>query len=286
MNFLSTVGLPSWSKAPAREGEALAHALKLAGYHGFQAPAPDETMMSAGLEMSGHARVLDPRDIDELASRHKGWGFVGTSLHLGIGLEADDDLNRYADSVLNAIQRHNYPLFVETHRGTITQDARRTIDLVSRFPDLRFNADLSHWYTGQEMVYGDLSARLDALKAVFDRVRYVHGRVGDSCCMQTSIYDNIGRERPQVAHFRDMWTRCFRGFLSDPSADRHIVFATELLPNAVPFAGQIYQINYARLLPDGNEETDRWIESITLCEIAFECFNAALESIPTVARNH
>jgi len=220
-------------------------------------------------------RILKVEDADEVARRHKAWGFELTTLHVGTGLETDADIDALVGAVLEAQARHGYPLYIETHRATVTQDMRRTLDLIDRFPTIRFNADLSHWYTGHEMTYGDIAAKFDALQPVFDRVRYMHGRIGDSSNAQTSIHDAEGRERPQVAHFRDMWTRCMDGFLRTSDETDCMMFAPELLPATAEFGGQIYTLNYARLSPDGREETDRWTEALGLCAIAAECYAAA-----------
>jgi hypothetical protein len=275
MNVGNLNNLPPWSAIPAREGPGLYAGIKAAGYHGMQVHAPDPAIADAGLDTSGLARILDPGGVDAVAAQHKAWGFVATTLHLGHGLESDQELDRYAAATLEAQARHGYPLYVETHRATITQDMRRTLDLVARFPDLRFNADLSNWYTGQEMTYGDFGARVDALEPVFSRVRFMHGRIGDSCCAQTPLTDGEGRELPQVAHFREMWIRCFRGFLANAADNDEIIFAPELLPNVGKLGGQMYRINFARLTPDGREETDRWLEALALCALAGRCFETA-----------
>lgn len=69
-------------------------------------------------------------------------------------MEDDDEAARLIDAVLNASVRYDVPLYVETHRATIFQDLWRAVQFVARFPELRFNGDFSHWYTGLEMVYG------------------------------------------------------------------------------------------------------------------------------------
>jgi hypothetical protein len=154
---------------------------------------------------------------------------------------------------------------------------RRTLDLVERHPELRFNADLSHWYTGLEMPYGDFEAKLEALAPVFARVRFLHGRIGDSGSMQVALE---GREdEPFVAHFREMWRRCFRGFLDTAAPGDTIVFAPELLPARLGDGERAVHFNYARRFRDANgewrEESDRWTEALQLCEIARDAFERA-----------
>lgn len=275
INVATLSNLPSWSTIPARRGAELHAALKAAGYVGLQTFGPNPEAQAAGLELSGSGRAFKPEDLDGIAAQHKSWGMVGTTLTVGDGLETDLEMDRLAAAILETQNKHAYPLFLETHRASITQDLRRTIDLALRFPDLRFNADLSHWYVGHELGAGDFAAKCEALAPVLSRVRFVHGRIGDTCSAQTPLTDGEGRERPQVAHYRDLWTRCFRGFLADPDAGETIIIAPELLPNVANFGGKTYQLNYARLLPDGREETDRWADALRICAIAEECFAQA-----------
>jgi hypothetical protein len=143
-------------------------------------------------------------------------------------LETDKECDVLVGAVLEASARHSYPLYIETHRATITQDMRRTIDLVARFPEIRFNADLSHYYCGHEMSYGDIDAKFKFLAPVFERVRSMHGRISDACQAQANIVEDD--DRPFVAHFKEMWRRCFKAFKASTDHNGYLPFAIELLP--------------------------------------------------------
>lgn len=274
LNTATLLDLPGWSGAPAGDWAAVYRGVRDAGYEGVQHPAPIRRAAAAGLRLTGAARADDPGELDAIAARHRAWGMDATTLHCGTGLESDAELDAYAAAILEAAARHRHPMLLELHRATITQDARRTLDLTERFAELRFNADLSHWYTGHEMTYGDFAAKLDRLEPVLSRVRFVHGRVGDSCVMQRGA-GTPDAEPPYVAHFRTMWTRCFEGFLRDAEAGDVMVFAPELLPARTTVDGVVRRLDYALLLPDGSEETDRWTEALRLCAVADQCFTAA-----------
>jgi len=148
---------------------------------------------------------------------------------------------------------------VETHRATIFQDMWRAVEFVRQFPELRFNGDFSHWYTGQEMVYGGFENKMEFIRPVLERVRFLHGRIGNPGCIQVRIDPKRTPEPSYVGHFRQLWTACF-----DYGAE---TFVPELL------APGIY---YARTFPDANaaevEESDRWEQSLVLRRIAEECF--------------
>jgi sugar phosphate isomerase/epimerase len=246
-----------------------------AGYDGVQfIEALDDTDRAIceelGLGRASGGRVNQPEDAALLAERLAGEGQECGTLHVGWGLENDDEVFRLIEAILNASARNKIPLYVETHRATVFQDMWRTVKFVEAFPDLRFNGDFSHWYTGQEMVYGGFDKKLAFIRPVLERVRFLHGRIGNPGCMQVNIGDGNSDSRPYVAHFRELWRACFRGFLGSAQPGDTICFTPELL------APEIY---YARTFPDTSgvlrEESSRWGQSLVLKRIAEECFAEA-----------
>src|SRR5581483_8947368 len=187
-----------------------------------------------------------------------GNGYECATLHAGWGLEDDDDAARLIESILQASERWRVPLYIETHRATIFQDMWRTVQFVRQYPEIRFNGDFSHWYTGQEMVYGGFEKKFEFIQPVLERVRFLHGRIGNPGCIQVRIDPEEAPEPEYVVHFRQLWTTCFRNGAR--------IFTPELL------APGIY---YARLLrTEGGrlaEESDRWEQSLILRRIAEEC---------------
>ena len=161
-----------------------------------------------------------PGGLLEQARRWADNGFACCTLMLGTGLEDDDGAARLVDEVLHASVTADIPLYVETHRATLSQDAWRTVRLVDRYPELRFNGDFSHWYTGLDLSFGDFETKLDLLEPVFDRVRYLHRRIGTPGCIQVDVGDGSSEDRPHVAHFRTLWTWAMTGFLSRPARPR------------------------------------------------------------------
>jgi hypothetical protein len=252
--------LPADSCAPREGGEIDWQAVRAAGYCGLQHYFPEPSAIAAGLEMSGMGRVLLPDEATALARQHREWGFVCSTWHVGTGLETDAEIDALAAATLNAAAATGLPIYVETHRATITQDIRRTLELTERFPDLRFNADLSHWYTGHEMRYGDFDAKFAALAPIFARTRFIHGRIGHSCAMQIAVAE--ARDHPCWDDWQRMWSQCLLGMRS-AEASEPVVFAPELLPAVMTHAGQTHRLNYASL-QDGEERTDRWQESLDL----------------------
>lgn len=268
--------LPEWSAAPKGDERAQLRALAAFGFAGVQHIDP-KLPLALGLPATGMGRVDKPDDADALARSHKELGLDATTLHVGTGLESDGEVDALVGAVIEAAAAHAYPLYIETHRATVTQDMRRTVDLIGRFPDIRFNADLSHWYTGHEMTYGDIDRKLGFIAPVLERVRFLHGRIGTSGCMQVPVGE--ADDGAHLDHFKEMWTRAFAGFLSSAAPGDFICFAPELLPASIPLGEQTFHLNYARLTAktDGGreEESDRWQQALLLCEIARGCFAEA-----------
>lgn len=244
--------------------------IREAGYQGVQFILPPSAEMlrearSMGLGVCGSGRVNVPGEAEFLARQARDENLECLTLHVGWGIEDDDNCARLIEDVLNASAKYEIPLYPETHRATIFQDIWRTVQFVNRFPQLRFNGDFSHWYTGSEFIYGGFERKFEFLRPVMERVRFLHGRIGNPGCIQVDIGDGESTRHPYVQHFRELWTAVFSSFLAnEPNLD-FFCFAPELLPAT---------IYYARTC-NGQEESDRWQQSLVLARIAQECFKDA-----------
>lgn len=275
MNLMALDSLPEDSAGPKGTFEQKLEQLWSNRFTGvqFAAPASAEALQvcrQLGMNVAGSGRVNEVSDAFSIAEQASGDGYDCATLHVGWGLEDDDQATSLIEAVLTAAQRWQVPLYFETHRATICQDMWRTVQFVRRFPELRFNADFSHWYAGQEMVYGGFARKLAFINPVLERVRFVHGRIANPGCIQVHVEPNQNHyEEPiYVQHFRQLWEESFRGFLRSSAAGEYICFAPELL------SPDIY---YARTF-GGAEESDRWEQSLLLKQIAEECFQCALAS--------
>ena len=268
INYANVAGLPLYTTAPQGDDRALHLAVKHSGYEAIQG-GDLAACRELGLGQSGGGRVNIPEDAYVVARDGKAKGYDCITLHAGWGMEDDDEVSRMVEAILTASVTVDIPMYIETHRATITQDLWRTVKLTERFPEIRFNGDFSHWYTGLEMVYGDINAKFDYIQPVFDRVRFIHGRISSPGCIQVDIGD--GSDRPNVSHFREMWTRCMAGFLKTAQSGDYLNFAPELLGP---------EISYARLILNSRgewiEEGDRWQQAMVYTQIAQKCWAEAL----------
>lgn len=280
MAAVTFLELPAWSEGPGPAIDEIAAALRAADVEAVQARDP-EPYLAAGFRATAMGRIVAPADADEVARRGAELGLDSTTVHLGDGLETDAEADRLAAAMLEAAARHGHALHVEIHRATLTQDMRRTLSLVERFPEVRFTADLSHWYTGLEMTYGDFDSKVARLGPVFERVRMIHGRIGDPGCVQVGM--SVDPHRPAIEHFQQMWRHCCLGFLRGAAAGDILPFAAELLPAVVTWQGRPAPLYYARLRPgpDGalREESDRWLDAEHLWRLASDTFEAARASL-------
>jgi len=248
------------------------HAISNAGYDGVQLlePLPVDLLTKSrrlSLGVCGSGRVNRAEDAWRLAQEAREHGLECLTLHVGWGYEEEDAACRLIEAILDASARTSVPMYVETHRATIFQDIWRTVSFIRRFPELRFNADWSHWYTGLEFVYGDFDRKLDFVQPVIDRVDFMHGRISDPGCIQVDIGNFANALKlPYVQHFRTMWTRTFKAFLARSAHDAQFRFATELLPSKYYYARDC-----SRHVHDS-----RWSQALVLTSIAKDCFASAI----------
>lgn len=264
INAANVFNLPESSSVPKGDALTVLKAVRAAGFEGIQGGDP-AIARQAGLGFTGGGRINTPGDADKIAGDVKKLGCECGTVHVGWGIEDDDAVYRLVDAVLSASEKHDLPIYIETHRATITDDMWRTVQLTKRFPRIRFNGDFSHWYTGHEMVYGDIAAKWEFLAPVFERVRFIHGRIGNPGSMQVDIGD--GKDRPYVEHFKEMWTRSFVGFLKSAKPGDYICFTPELLGSKSYYARLFRNVSGEMI-----EESDRWEQALVYAGIARECW--------------
>ncbi len=266
INYGTCEDLPAFSVGPKGDDRAKHEAIAKAGFGGVQDGDP-ELCKALELELTAHARVNKIGDLKAVLPIWQKLNYNCATVHLGWGMESDTEIDTLVRYILDCSLEIDMPIYIETHRATLTQDMFRTVELTKRFPEIRFNGDFSHWYTGQEMVYGGIENKWKFIQPVFDRVRFIHGRIGNPGSIQVDVKD--GKNQDYVDDFKTMWTKSFIGFLKTAVPGDYICFTVELLKS---------DIFYARTLPtaDGEqEEGDRWQQALTYKNIVQECWEDA-----------
>jgi hypothetical protein len=284
LNLDTLTDLRADSRWPGFEGARRYERLLEDGFEGVQLTTSDPAPADSKLPFCGLDRINIPSESDAIIAKHADRGDLCITVHAGWGLEDDDRVYRIVDAILASSDKHQLPVFLETHRATITQDMWRTVQITKRFSEIRFNGDFSHYYCGQELVYGDWEQKLEFLQRLFNRTGFLHGRIASSGCMQVPIDPDL-QTRPAQAHgvanyldhFTQLWTRAMLGFLSNAQRGDVLIFAPELL------AGTYY---YARKFPNAagelKEETDRYAQALLYRDLARACFADALRQNRTV----
>ncbi|MDQ8183118.1 hypothetical protein [Pelagicoccus sp. SDUM812005] len=242
-------------------------AIRTAAFVGLQ-DGDKSACSQLGLERCGSGRINQPSELEALVESHLSEGLLATTLHVGWGNESDAEIDRLLSKIIETASAYRYPLYLETHRATITQDNWRTVQFTKRFPDIRFNGDFSHWYTGHEMVYGDWEEKLSFIQPVLERVRFLHGRIASPGSIQAPL--TRYPEPDYVEHFRQLWRLCFEGFLKTAQPGDTLIFAPELLPPSIYYAQ-----TYADAAGNMREHSDRWTDALALAKIAEEEFENA-----------
>lgn len=277
INLDNLVDLREGTIWPGLDGMPRYQRLQADGFDGVQLAMNDTPLPGAPLPHCGLNRINSPIEADAIAARHIARGDICLSVHAGWGLEDDDAIFRLVEAILTASLRHHLPIFIETHRATITQDIWRTVRIIREFPEVRFNGDFSHYYCGQELVYGDWEAKLAFMEPIFARIGFMHGRIASSGCMQVPIDADLNTRplqahgpRNYLDHFKQIWTSAMRGFLNMARLGDVLIFAPELLSSTH---------YYARCFPDASgkliEESDRYAQALLYKELARVCFTQA-----------
>ena len=257
-----------------QDAAALSERLKADGFEGVQLTDAGPPPAGLSLPYCGLDRISTPVEADSIVGRHAARGDQCLTVHAGWGIEDDDDVFLLVKAIQEAGERHHLPVFIETHRATITQDMWRTVQIIKRFPRLLINGDFSHYYCGQELPYGGMDMKLTFMKPIFRRVGFIHGRIASSGCMQMPIDPDFSA-RPQsatgqvdyLADFRRMWVAAMSGFLASAGPGDVLIFAPELL------SGDYYYARQFRC-PDGSwrEETDRYQQALLYQRLARACW--------------
>jgi hypothetical protein len=277
LNLDNLIDLRRDSIWPGLEGAERDERLFADGFEGVQLTSGEPPVDGSPMPYCGLDRINLPSEADAIAAKHAERGDLCITVHAGWGIEDDNEVDGLVEAVLAASEKHRLPIFLETHRATITQDIWRTVQIAKRFPEVSFNGDFSHYYCGQELVYGDWAAKLAFMQPIFDRVGFMHGRIASPGCMQVPIDVDL-EARPTQAHgaadyldhFKQLWIRAMAGFLRKAGPGDVLIFAPEILKSA---------IYYARMFPDssGNlvEESDRYAQALLYKKLARSCFAEA-----------
>lgn len=240
-----------------------------AGFGGYQGGAGQgEAIRKTGLRFSCGTRISTVAEAEPNVRAAADDGADSLTAHAGWGVEDDAEMDAIVYAILEASQKHNLPVFIETHRATLTQDIWRTVQLVKRIPEIRFNGDFSHFYTSHEMTYQGFDTVRKHLAPILERVGFFHGRIGNGECMQVDVGDGI--DNPHAQNFKSLWTEAMGYWKRSAKPGDILPFAPELGPPS-----SNYSITYTAAGGQVTEISDRWAQSVVIKRLAEEAFAAS-----------
>lgn len=153
------------------------------------------------------------------------------------------------------------PYFVEIHRNYYTENLPQCLKLIEKIPDIRLTADLSHLILVGEFYGWPEERAIERLAPILERTAHIHARVSDGECIQVDVGDGSGQT---AQFFVELWAQAMRHWLKDAQPGDVFPFASELGPP-----------KYAITLPNGDEVSDRWQQSLVMKKLGEQAWQKA-----------
>lgn len=234
--------------------------IKQAGYDGISTMWDSESVArQAGTLARAENLVVEgtclPTDIEQVAD-YLDWGHKFGLHHLNLQLnmrprtlgEALVILDRLTELTAQA----DFPVYVETHRGRLTNDLHFMLDILDARPDLKLLADLSHYVVAREIEL-PVSQEVDQqIAGILQHAWAFHGRVAGAGQVQLPL--SFPQHKPYLDLFTAWWQRGFQSWRERAGEKDTLTFVTELGP----------QPYYAIAGADGRDLSDRWEEALKL----------------------
>jgi sugar phosphate isomerase/epimerase len=151
--------------------------------------------------------------------------------------------------------------FVETHRNNFTENLPQTLQLIEAVPDIRFTADLSHFVVVGEFYGWKEEGAIERMRPVLERTSHMHGRISNGEQVQVDVGDGSG---DTAQFFVRLWATAMHAWQQGA------------LPGDVfPFASELGPPRYAMTLPNGEEFSDRWEQSLVMKRLAEQAWEKA-----------
>jgi len=215
-----------------------------------------EVFLRSGLKMGLNCGPATLSDLLPIARYAKESGAVFLSAQIKDYFVPENEAKRLVEEMNEACEKIGVPFMLETHRGTITQDLLRTLELVEAVPGLGLTIDLSHY-----VVAGEVTGINDKIESAFDkllkRTASIHARVSNGEQIQVDIENT---EEAQIRRFKGWWRKAMHYWQKSSKENAILPFVAELGPP--PYG----------ILMNGRENPyencDRWKQAIMLKEMA------------------
>jgi hypothetical protein len=204
-----------------------------------------------GLQIEGQ---VFPRSIDELAPALEMAAEFGCH-HLTIQPDICPMTVAECLPILEGWQRMaeaaGVPVYIETHRGRMTNDLLFTMRLLDAFPALRLTVDLSHYVVAREINLPLQNNTTVMIDRILDHGWAMHGRVAGPHQVQLEL--SFHQHQPWFTQFQTWWSSGFRSWRARAADNATLSFTCELGPAPYAITGA-----------DGRDQSDRWAEACLL----------------------
>lgn len=213
-----------------------------------------DTLAKYGLRLGYGARSGEVGEFRKKVGHAKSLGADYLNCHLEGPYNTDGEIEALVRGVMALSDDEGIPMFIETHRGTVTENLFRVWELVRRVPDVRFCLDLSHYAVGSEFT----AMTSEKLAPVLERAGSFHARVSNGQQIQVDVGD--GSTGP-ARDFVNLWGIAMRHWKESAVPGDVLPFVSELGPPT-------YGIVDAR----GGETSDRWEQSLVMRQLGEEAW--------------
>jgi hypothetical protein len=245
--------------------------IKAAGFDGFGALWHEDAAAAEAVELATREGLVveglcvpqSLAGIEAAIARAARFPVHHLNLQLKLLPRTLEEASRLLGRIEALIAGASVPVYIETHRGRLTNDLFFTLELIERHPRLKLLADLSHYVVAREMEL-PIDAETDRQMAtILERSWAFHGRVAGSEQVQLPL--GFAQHQNWIDQFGAWWAAGFASWRRRAAPDAELTFVCELGPQPYAISG-----------PDGRDLTDRWTESLLLKDLAHKAWHQAL----------
>ncbi|MCS7061050.1 MAG: sugar phosphate isomerase/epimerase [Anaerolineae bacterium] len=256
-----------------------------AGFSGILhwAETPDdlaevEIIRRAGLLVGVGFPARNMQMAERIIDRATGLGVSFLNAQVYDAFAADDEAVARLEGLYALSDARGIPLFIETHRGMVTQDLLRTVAYARRLPRMLFTLDASHYVVAGEITQPEQSPRFNAaLAEIIARTASIHARVSNGEQIQVDV---LSEDDPLVRPFIGWWTAAFEQWLGGAAPGAFFPFVCELGPRPYAIAAPA-GLSVLR----GLELSDRLAQALLLKRIAEQIQTRVCATISTYTQS-
>ena len=238
-----------------------------AGFNGINGymPAPQEQeelvrrLDQYGLSFSITANVRSVVQLERLLQDAADFGRIDyVNVHVpGPYIEGEAAAQLISDMIACG-HKSGIPVYIETHRGMVTQDLLRTVQLVERLPELRLTVDFSHYVVAGELtMIPEESERM--LQQLLPHTSSIHARVSNGEQIQVDVGPD--GEHPMLEHYIRWWGTGMKHWRQNHAEGSSFPFVCELGPSS-------YAMTTSGDRDPQVEISDRWSQSLYFMRLA------------------